>query len=142
MKSVATRGYMLKSQSDDWETPAELYNALNSIFHFDFDPCPVNPVFDGLKVDWGNRNYVNPPYSQLGRWIEKACTEACKGKLIVMLIPSRTDTRAFHKYILGTAHIFYVRGRLKFTLKGKRAPAPFASLIAIFYGGLKDWISF
>ncbi len=133
---------MLKSQSDDWETPSELYNALNNIFHFDFDPCPVNPTFDGLKIDWGKRNYVNPPYSQLAKWVEKAYIETSKGKVVVMLIPSRTDTKAFHKYILGKAQIFYVKGRLKFSLKGKTAPAPFASLIAIFYGELKDWISF
>lgn len=49
---------MFRSQSDDWETPKELYAALNNIFNFDFDPCPVCPDFDGLKVDWGKRNYV------------------------------------------------------------------------------------
>lgn len=141
MKSKGTRSYILKSQSDDWETPEELYDALNNIFHFDFDPCPVTPSFDGLRLDWGKRNYVNPPYSQLGRWIEKAYLESSKGKLVVMLIPARTDTKAFHKYILGKAQIFYIKGRLKFVLKDKAAPAPFASLIAIFYGGLQDWIS-
>jgi len=141
MKVKEARGYILKSESNAWETPKELYRALNNIFHFDFDPCPVDPTFDGLNVEWGNRNYVNPPYSQLAQWIKKAYAEASKGKLVVMLIPSRTDTRAFHEYILGKAQILFLRGRLKFSLNGKTAPAPFSSMIAIFYGGLREWIS-
>lgn len=28
--------------SDNWETPKEFYNKLNSEFNFDFDPCPLN----------------------------------------------------------------------------------------------------
>ena len=30
------------------------------------------------------------------KWIKKAHDEAEKGALVVMLIPARTDTRAFH----------------------------------------------
>ena len=56
--------------SDNWETPDELYNKLNNEFDFDFDPCPINfgdilPENDGLKIVWGNRNFVNPPYSRI-----------------------------------------------------------------------------
>jgi hypothetical protein len=31
-----------------------------------------------------------------------------------MLIPARTDTRAFHKYIYGKAEIRFLKGRVKF----------------------------
>ena len=141
MNPKDTRGYLLKSKSNEWETPKELYRALDNIFHFDFDPCPVNPAFDGLNEEWGGRNYVNPPYDQLAQWIRKAYSEASKGKLVVMLIPSRTDTKAFHEYIFGKAQILYLRGQLKFSLKGREAAAPFSSMIAIFCGGLREWIS-
>lgn len=55
--------------SDNWETPKELYDKLNDEFHFDFDPCPINlgeitPDKDGLKIDWGKSNFINPPYSR------------------------------------------------------------------------------
>jgi len=50
--------------SDHWETPDKLYNELNKIFHFDFDPCPLHADFDGLTIDWGKMNFVNPPYSR------------------------------------------------------------------------------
>lgn len=52
------------NHKDDWATPEELYNSLNSEFHFDFDPCPLNYEIDGLTVDWKQRNFVNPPYSR------------------------------------------------------------------------------
>ena len=54
--------------SDNWETPKELYDELDAEFDFDFDPCPINtseitPDKDGLLIDWGKRNFINPSYS-------------------------------------------------------------------------------
>lgn len=49
------------SKTDQWATPKEFYKTLNEEFGFDFDPCPINPTFDGLSVAWGKRNYMNPP---------------------------------------------------------------------------------
>lgn len=37
-----------------------------------FDPCPENPSFDGLSVDWKNPAFVNPPYSEPLKWVLKA----------------------------------------------------------------------
>ena len=53
-----------------------------------------------------------------------------KNTLVVMLIPSRTDTKWFHKYIYKNAEIRFIKGRLKF---GNSANfAPFPSMIVIF----------
>jgi hypothetical protein len=41
------------SQRLDWKTPKAVYQTLDAEFNFDFDPCPINPNFDGLDVDWG-----------------------------------------------------------------------------------------
>lgn len=49
---------------------------------------------------------------------------------MVMLIPSRTDTRWFHEYIYNKSEIRFVKGRLKFG-DGLGA-APFASMVVIF----------
>lgn len=67
------------------------------------------------------------------KWIEKAHkTWKEFGNTVVMLIPARTDTKAFHEFIYHQAEIRFVKGRLKFN-DGKN-PAPFPSMIVIFKG--------
>ena len=83
------------NNDDNYATPPELYNKLNSRFNFDFDPCPYNEgviVVDGLKIDWGKSNFINPPYSQKikEQFIMKGIEESKKGKLCVFLIPDST----------------------------------------------------
>ena len=119
------------SLSDKWNTPEAFYQILNNEFRFDFDPCPENPTFDGLNIDWGRRNFVNPPFSEWQKWTEKGYVEAHKGKLVVFLIAARTDTKAFHDLILPFAdEIRFIRGRLKFN--NSKQPAPFPSMVVIF----------
>lgn len=82
-----------------WLTPPDLYDALSAEFGpFDFDPCPFPKPddFDGLTCEWGERNYVNPPFGSImhqGRkkgptaWVRKAIEEYKKGKLVVLVYP-------------------------------------------------------
>lgn len=102
--------------SNDWMTPPDFYHKLNKEFNFDFDPCPINPDFDGLAVEWGMSNYVNPPYDRVlkPKFIQKAFEEYNKGKTVVMLIPSATGTKQFHEIILPHAEIRFLRGRIAF----------------------------
>lgn len=48
---------LFKSEKQDWETPDSLYQELDKEFHFDFDPCPKNPNFDGLSIEWGGGEF-------------------------------------------------------------------------------------
>ena len=113
-----------------WKTPKELYKKLDAEFNFNYDPCPVDPDFDGLVVSWGSRSFVNPPYGrEIQKWIKKGYEEHLKNKLVVFLIPSRTDTRYFHDYIMKANEIRFIKGRLHFSEKG---PAPFPSCIVVF----------
>ena len=106
--------------SDDWQTPPELYNKLNEEFNFNFDPCPLNHdlnEWDGLKIEWKERNYINPPYSaQLkNAFVKKAIGESKKGKLCVMLLPVSTSTKLFHEQILPSVkQIRFIEKRVKF----------------------------
>jgi hypothetical protein len=74
-----------------WLTPPDLYAELEREFGpFDFDPCPYpRPKgFDGLKVDWGQCNYVNPMFQGgVTAWVKKAIAEHQKGKTVVMVFP-------------------------------------------------------
>ena len=39
------------SLRQDGKTPTDLYEQLDQEFHFDFDPCPPNPDFNGLEIE-------------------------------------------------------------------------------------------
>lgn len=137
------------SSSDEYATPQDLWRRLNSEFQFTVDVAAArwnkkcrryfSAASDGLKQDWGfNRCWCNPPYSQLKLWLKKADESAQKGALVVMLIPARTDTKAFHAYLWDAEkhcprpgiELRFVPGRLKFNNTVNSAPFP--SLIAIF----------
>lgn len=125
---------MFGRKRQDWKTPKEIFMSLDAEFNFDFDPCLISkglhPV-DMLGSDWiGDCIFVNPPYKYLAKWIKKCYEEWLKGKTIVMLIPARTDTVAFHNWIYPFAELRFVRGRLCFDDSGR--PAPFPSMIVIF----------
>lgn len=119
---------LLSSKSNEWETPIDLFEALNSEFGFTIDAAATSenaklPRYftqsdDGLSKSWkGERVWCNPPYGrEIGRWIEKAAT--CDADLVVLLIPARTDTKAWHEFILNKAEVRFIRGRLKFTKSG------------------------
>lgn len=123
---------MFSSATDDWSTPKDVYRTLDAEFGFDFDPCPLHSNFDGLSMEWGWVSFVNPPYSNIKDWCRKAYDEWKKGKTVVMLIPSRTDTKYWHDYIMKASEIRFIRGRLKFG--DSKNSAPFPSAIIIFRG--------
>jgi len=106
--------------SDNWQTPDDLYNKLNEEFNFDFDPCPLFhdiSIFDGLEIEWGMSNFINPPYSRKLKeaFVIKAIEESKKGKLCVLLLPVSTSTKLFHDHILpNQQEIRFLRGRVKF----------------------------
>lgn len=105
--------------NDDWATPQDFYSKLNDEFDFDFDPCPLShsrDEWDGLEVEWGQRNFVNPPYSQKLKeaFIRKSFEESRKGKLCVLLLPVSTSTKIFHEVIYPNAQLRFVKGRIHF----------------------------
>jgi len=151
------RKLMFSNVNNCWCTPQDFFDKLNAEFSFTLDPCATEKstkckkyftvIDDGLKQDWGGHKvFVNPPYGrQIGEWVKKCYEEGQKpDTTIVLLIPSRTDTRYFHNYILGKAEIRFIKGRLTFwNLDGEKyltgdfknmTPAPFPSIVAVFRG--------
>lgn len=132
---------MYTSNTDEWETPNQLFNQLNYEFNFGMDVCATKKnakceVFiekdvDSLKLDWTDIEpkwkWMNPPYGrEIIKWVKKASEE----KMVVALLPARTDTKWFHDYIYGKAEIRFLKGRLKFG--NAKWNAPFPSMIVIF----------
>ena len=135
---------LFTSTTDEWATPQDFFNALDAEFHFTLDPCSTDEnakcakhytkAQDGLVQDWaGETVFCNPPYGrEMPKWIAKCAEHGRGGGTAVMLIPARTDTRAFHDYIYGKAEVRFIRGRLKFGDSANAAPFP--SMVVIFRG--------
>lgn len=138
------------SSKQDWETPQDLFNELNKEFNFEIDVAATREnskckMFftendNALVKNWSDYGNVfcNPPYdSKLqNEFIKKAYEESLKNKVvIVLLIPARTDTKRWHKYIFPYASdIRFLEGRLKFETQGipHENSAPFPSAIVVF----------
>lgn len=140
---------MFSSKTDQWATPQWFFDELNKEFGFTLDPCAddlnhkcvkyFTRAQNGLLQDYvGERVFCNPPYGrEIPLWVKKCHDEVqFRGcPLAVMLIPSRTDTQWFHKYIYKQAEIRFIKGRLKFG--GSQNSAPFPSMVVVFRKGDK-----
>lgn len=134
---------LFSRQSDEWETPQDLFDRLDEEFDFEIDACATaenakcvvyyDREQDGLSKNWGGcRVWCNPPYSQVTSWVRKAFLESREyGTVIVMLLPARTDTKWYQNYVLNRAEVRFLKGRVKF---GGQTNAPFPSVIVVWRG--------
>lgn len=126
----------------DWETPIELFEAINREFHFTLDVCALadnakcprffSPEDDGLTRSWGSDIcWMNPPYGRvIGLWMKKALTASERGATVVCLVPARTDTAWWHDYAMKASERRFIRGRVRFV--GAKSSAPFPSALVVF----------
>jgi len=135
------------SKSDDWATPDDFFEELDSVFRFDLDACATadnakceryfTREQDALQQRWHGTVWMNPPYGrQIADFMAKAYTESLEGATVVCLVPARTDTRWWHAYAT-KGQVVYLKGRLKFggKIPGATTSAPFPSAVVIFWGG-------
>jgi phage N-6-adenine-methyltransferase len=132
---------LFSSDKSCWETPQAFFDRLNDEFHFDCDVAAsaenakcerfYTEADNALEQPWRGVCWCNPPYGRkVGDWVAKAAQSAREGATVVMLLPARTDTRWFHRYIYHRAEIRFVAGRLHFG--GSKSGAPFPSMVVIF----------
>lgn len=113
--------------SDHWETPTDIYDSF--MINKYVDICPLNVPYDTpIKRIKFQNIYCNPPYSCIDKWVD-ICIDYSLYNNVVMLIPSRTDTKYFHKLLNHNVSLFFIKGRLRFSGKGS---APFPSVVIIF----------
>lgn len=127
---------------DDWQTPECVLERVRRVGPIELDPCadanrPLGHANftvedDGLQRFWPiGLVYVNPPYSQLRKWLAHCAARGTTGAEIIALVPARTDTRAWHESATTARAVCFWRGRLRFV--GALHPAPFPS--AVLYWG-------
>lgn len=110
-----------KSFKDRWQTPIEVFKALDAEFAFKLDAAAdksnalcqafLTEQQDVLTCDWNSEGaiFCNPPYSKIMPWVNKASEQYRKqNQTIVMLLPSDTSTAWFHEAC------FITEGRLSF----------------------------
>ena len=126
---------IMTSDKQDWETPQELFDNLNSEFDFELDAfasaknAKCKHFFteqdDSFKQDWTKYKsiFINPPYTskvqdEVLKKINDTISSDWRG-VIVLLIPARTDTKRWHDYIFNKADdIRFIKGRLRFEVDG------------------------
>lgn len=137
--------------SDNWQTPDSLFKELNRVFRFNVDAAASaenakckrffsaenSALTNSLKC--GDVAYVNPPYSMLREFMEWAIKQKANGATVVCLVPSRTDTKAWHQ-CCAKGEIRFIQGRVKFFQPGapKQNGAPFPSALIVFRPRLND----
>ena len=137
------------SEKHTWETPQEFFDKINNVYNFTLDCCAEKDTAkvrdfytvedDALTKSWFGNVWCNPPYGrEQGKFVSKAIQEVLHGnaKSVVVLIPSRTDTKLWQDTIFKHAkQIIFIKGRLRFG--GSKENAPFPSALVIF-GQVKD----
>jgi phage N-6-adenine-methyltransferase len=137
-----------KSTGQEWETPDDLFAAVNDKFHFTRDVCAssANAKCDKywteqdscLDKTWDGVNWMNPPYRNMKQFIVKAHREKERA-ITVALIPARTNTRWWHEYCM-PCEIMFICGRPKFKGCSFGLPQPLA--LVVFGGKSKTMDSF
>lgn len=122
--------YTQTGHNDNIKTPDHLLNDVWCQFHithdmspFDFDPM----CEDAFSIEWGDVNYVNPPFSNIPAFIQRCLQQ---GKPTYMLLPMRSSTVYWHELVLPNISGMYLLSRLKFPGFQRGSPVPFC--IAVF----------
>lgn len=123
-----TTGYASKTPSDIrdwWRTPPEIFAALHREFNFGLDAaasssnalcsCFFTQEMDALRLDWPPVTvWCNPPYSDIGPWVEKAAQCNHAGGTVVMLVPADPSVGWFKKAWETADEMRFISGRLAF----------------------------
>lgn len=130
-------GHNLDPYSDEYYTPDYIPAALG---HFDLDPAAgpkshatvnIRLPQDGLKIAWGGRVWLNPPYLDIEPWLEKFARHG-NG---ICLVNVRCETRWFQELIASASLALFLRGRIKFTRpNGQVATNPPTGSVLVAYG--------
>lgn len=163
---MAKLDVMYTSNKDDWGTPQGFFEHCNYRWKFTVDGAanehnhkllrwfgPGSDIAEDALLAprfEKERIWLNPPYSKIKEFVWWADFRMQLGDFIVLLIPSRTDTKYWHNHIWdhladtkqpgfygnwrpGVTGCF-IKGRLKFTQPGmvKQNSAPFPSALILF----------
>jgi hypothetical protein len=144
MPKVIAHGVKATGQveRDNWLTPSHIMQAVNDFFFGDyFDPCPANPTFNGLELDWDTVRaqglYINPPFSQYLAWSSWGMHFR---KEQLWMCHHSHDTRWMQMLLKRSAAICMLNDRVKFLDPVDRKPkgTAFGKCQSLIYIGKRD----
>lgn len=124
-----------KSKTDSVRSPDYIFEFVEKTFGLYFDPCPLVENWDpeknqdGLEIEWGDVNFVNPPFSRGCRFLKKAYEQHEKGKTVIFLCKTEVTGR---KSFAGNCDIVFFKKPVCFPGYAGRAP-PFVCCMLIFH---------
>ena len=123
MKSIDA---CFSKNTDDWKTPTILFDRFMKLGFID---CfKFRCEYNELENNYENKKlFINPPFSKLN-FISDWIIKQTKNNLVFLLIPSRTDTKYFQKFLELNPLLYFIKGRLHYN-DDKSAPFPTVLLI-------------
>lgn len=64
-----------------------------------------------LPLRWG---WLNPPFAQIGPWVQKAYEQSQRGARIAMLVPAAVGSNWWRDWVHEKAHVLLLNGRITF----------------------------
>lgn len=117
---------------DLWQTPKQIFDALNLEFNFSCDVaadidnslCDFHYDYhdDALNQQWFDNNWCNPPYSDVTPWINKAIEQLDCGRTTVMLVPADTSVKWFKLAYDSCNEVRFISGRISFLNSATQKP--------------------
>lgn len=144
-----------ETEKDRAQTPLWLFQAVENFmgYKFELDAAAEKQTTkasnyygldkgdDSLSKNWSPKTWVNPPFSNVLPFIEKAGIEATAGNETVMIIPNNPETKYVRTAKQTASAIIEMPFRIKFNRpdgkpfldkKGREQGPQFSCLIAIF----------
>lgn len=138
----------ISDETDEWYTPAWLFEALG--VEFDLDPCSpgappssvpakrhLTKADNGLAMPWAGSVWLNPPFSSKRRWYELMVAHG-NG---IALMPARTETHDLQDYMSEAHGLLFLKGRIYFErgcrpggngVDGRTTTPPFGIVLAAY----------
>jgi len=119
------------NENDLWETPPLILEDIMKKYdiHPVLDVCATSqntkfekyftPEQDGLVQEWDEDFFMNPPYSEINEWMQKAYEQHRKHSVdALILVFAKTSVKWWHEYVEGKAETHFQKGRIRFLLNG------------------------
>jgi len=117
--------------NDEWSTPPLILEKAMKKYNIypTLDVCatPQNTKFkkyftvqdNSLTKNWDEDFFMNPPYSEIESWMERAWLQHVKYNVnALILVFSKTSTKWWHDYVEDKSETHFQKGRIKFLLNG------------------------